>query len=237
MIPTEATVELDARLLPGQEPDDLLAQLKPLLPNGAEVEVVRAEPPPSGEADLTLLPLLTRILTDADPDGVPFPMLSPGITDARFYTRLGIQTYGFLPMRLPPDISFDLIHATNERVPADAIEFGTLALHELFRRYGPETRARPTHPRPRAPEPSTAPRTRPTVSWVVASRPSRRQGLLPTACPRPAQKHATGCPLPWRTQRKQRFRDSDAAALGRARPPRRRGRVSSAVRNVDARSS
>jgi acetylornithine deacetylase/succinyl-diaminopimelate desuccinylase-like protein len=138
VIPSEASVELDARLLPRQEPHDLLAQLKPLLPQGAEVEVVRADPPPSGEADLTLLPLLAAILTDADPEAVPFPMLSPGITDARFYTTLGIQTYGFLPMRLPPHTSFDLIHATNERVPADAIEFGTQALHELFRRYGRE---------------------------------------------------------------------------------------------------
>ena len=138
VVPGEASVELDGRLLPGQRPEDLLAELKGLLPEGAEVEIVQTGPPAAGEPDLALLPLLTTILTEADPDALPFPMLSPGITDARFYASLGIQTYGFLPMRLPPHISFDLIHSSDERVTAAAIEFGADALHQLLHRYGPE---------------------------------------------------------------------------------------------------
>ena len=51
-------------------------------------------------------------------------MLLPGYTDARYVSKLGIQTYGFLPMRLPPQIGTSLVHAADERVPADAIEFG-----------------------------------------------------------------------------------------------------------------
>ena len=138
VVPGEASVDLDGRLLPGQRPDDLVAELKHLLPEGAEVEVVQTAPPAAGEPDLALLPLLATILTEADPAALPFPMLSPGITDARFYARLGIQTYGFLPMRLPPHITFNLIHASDERVPAAAIEFGAERLHQLMRRYGTE---------------------------------------------------------------------------------------------------
>ena len=138
VIPTEASAELDGRLLPGQRPEDLVAELKRLLPEGAEVEIVQTGPPAAGEPDLALLPLLAAILKEADPDARPFPMLSPGITDARFYASLGIQTYGFLPMRLPPHISFGLIHSRDERVTAAAIEFGADALHQLLHRYGPE---------------------------------------------------------------------------------------------------
>ena len=45
------------------------------------------------------------------------PTLVPGYTDARHFAQLGIQTYGFLPMRLPPHITTALIHAPDERVP------------------------------------------------------------------------------------------------------------------------
>jgi acetylornithine deacetylase/succinyl-diaminopimelate desuccinylase-like protein len=62
-------------------------------------------------------------------------MLLPGYTDARYISRLGIQTYGFLPMRLPPQIGTSLVHAANERIPADALEFGTNCLLDVIHRY------------------------------------------------------------------------------------------------------
>jgi len=57
----------------------------------------------------------------------------PGVSDARFFARLGIQTYGFLPMRLPADMNFmSLIHAADERIPVDALEFGTQAISRVL---------------------------------------------------------------------------------------------------------
>jgi acetylornithine deacetylase/succinyl-diaminopimelate desuccinylase-like protein len=64
-------------------------------------------------------------------------MLLPGITDGRFFSRLGIQTYGFLPMQLPADLPFmQLIHAENERLPAAAVEFGAAAIGRVLERIG-----------------------------------------------------------------------------------------------------
>jgi acetylornithine deacetylase/succinyl-diaminopimelate desuccinylase-like protein len=63
------------------------------------------------------------------------PTLVPGYTDARYFAQLGIQTYGFLPMRLPRHITTALIHAPDERIPADAVEFGTSCVFEAIRRY------------------------------------------------------------------------------------------------------
>jgi acetylornithine deacetylase/succinyl-diaminopimelate desuccinylase-like protein len=58
-----------------------------------------------------------------------------GVTDGRFFKRLGIQTYGFLPMRLPDDLVLtDLIHAADERIPAETIDRGADAILDAVRR-------------------------------------------------------------------------------------------------------
>ena len=70
------------------------------------------------------------MLRELDPEGVPIPLLMAGVTDARLFARLGIQTYGFTPMNLPAGFNFwSTVHNADERVPADAIEFGTEAIH------------------------------------------------------------------------------------------------------------
>lgn len=135
VIPTELSVELDGRVLPGYGPADLLRELEDLAGGLAEFELVDEEPPPPADADLALYPMLADIISRRDPGSIPIPALLPGYTDARYFARLGIQTYGFLPMRLPREIAVDLIHAPDERVPADAIRFGTECLLEAIQRY------------------------------------------------------------------------------------------------------
>ena len=76
-------------------------------------------------------------LREADPDGIPVPFVIGGVTDGRYFSKLGIQTYGFLPMNLPKDFNFPAtIHAENERVPASAIEFGTNAIFKVLQQFG-----------------------------------------------------------------------------------------------------
>jgi len=136
VIPSELQLELDGRLLPGQTAEDLLRELRELADEeDLELEVVSYEPG-SDRVDLSLMGLLSDVLTAADPDAVPLPMLMPGITDGRFFAQLGIQTYGFLPMRLPAEMKFtSLIHAADERVPAREIEWGTDRICEVLTRY------------------------------------------------------------------------------------------------------
>ena len=141
VIPTEISVELDGRVLPGQRPHDLVRELEDLVGDLADFELVEEEPSPPADPDLTLYPMLAAILRQRDPDGVPIPALLPGYTDARHFGRLGIQTYGFLPMRLPKEITVDLIHAPDERVPVDAIRFGAECLVEAIRQYPAATLA------------------------------------------------------------------------------------------------
>ena len=136
VIPGEVTVELDGRLLPGYTPDDMLAELRTIVGDDVEFEVLSYDPGPT-ESDLGLFETLSGILVDSDPQGVPIPLLMSGVTDGRFFSKLGIQTYGFIPMKLPQDFNFTAtVHDANERIPIEALEFGTTAMFQAFQRFG-----------------------------------------------------------------------------------------------------
>jgi len=136
VIPSEVSVELDARLLPGYQPDDVIAELRQIVGDDVEFEIIRCDPSPA-EPDMGLFDTLAGILREADPDGIPVPLLLSAATDARFFSRLGIQTYGFLPMLLPEDFDFSrTIHAANERIPVGSVGFGANAIYELLQRFG-----------------------------------------------------------------------------------------------------
>lgn len=134
VIPSEIVLELDGRLLPGFTADDMLQELHALLGNDIEFEVVlygkgRAE------ADMGLYETLADILREADPSGTPMPVLMPAVTDGRFFSQLGIQTYGFHPMNLPEGLNFlQSLHAANERLPIEALSFGTQAIYQVLLR-------------------------------------------------------------------------------------------------------
>lgn len=136
VIPSEVTVELDGRLLPGFTPADLISELRALVGNEVEFEICRHDPGPA-KPDLTLFDTLADILIEADPEGKPIPLLMNGVTDGRFFSKLGIQTYGFTPMKLPADFNFSAsVHTTDERIPVEAVEFGTQAMYQAFQRFG-----------------------------------------------------------------------------------------------------
>jgi acetylornithine deacetylase/succinyl-diaminopimelate desuccinylase-like protein len=136
VIPSEVSVELDGRLLPGYHPDDMIAELNQIIGDDVEIEIVRHDPGPA-EPDMGLFDLLAGILREADPEGIPVPLLLSGVTDARFFSQLGVQTYGFLPMALPEDFNFtQTIHAADERIPIESVGFGANAIYELLRRFG-----------------------------------------------------------------------------------------------------
>jgi acetylornithine deacetylase/succinyl-diaminopimelate desuccinylase-like protein len=57
-------------------------------------------------------------------------------TDGKAMARLGVPTYGFMPLRLEPDQPYlSLYHANDERIPVSAIRFGLPVLHEVVSRF------------------------------------------------------------------------------------------------------
>lgn len=137
VIPSEITLTLDGRMLPGVKPEQMVAELHRLLGSDvAQIRVVSSGVPQPPEPDMGLFPLLADVLTAQDPDGTPVPFLLPAVTDGRWFAKLGIQHYGYLPLDLPPDLSLTgLAHAADERIPVDAVEFGTRALRAVLAQY------------------------------------------------------------------------------------------------------
>jgi acetylornithine deacetylase/succinyl-diaminopimelate desuccinylase-like protein len=135
VIPGEITVELDGRILPGFSSKDMISELRQIAGNEAEFEIQRHDTSIES-SDMGLFSTLSDILHDADPEGTSVPLMLPGVTDARFFSRLGIQTYGFMPMNLPAGFNFfKTIHAADERIPFESVAFGTDAIFELLKRY------------------------------------------------------------------------------------------------------
>jgi acetylornithine deacetylase/succinyl-diaminopimelate desuccinylase-like protein len=135
VVPSEIELELDGRALPGFSPEQLIAELQDAVGRDVEIELVRHDPGPA-EPDLGLFETLAGVLRELDPEGIPIPLLQIGVTDGRFFSRAGVQTYGFVPMRLPAGFQFaKLIHAADERIPVDGLEFGAEAVWRAIQRF------------------------------------------------------------------------------------------------------
>ena len=139
MIPDKISLYLRFNVLPGFTPDDAIAELRPIV--GPDIGINVMDYPfyrsTSAEPDMGLFATLAGILREADPEGIPAPLLLPATTDGRFFSRLGIQTYGFMPMNLPADFNFwQTMHAADERVPVASLAFGTDAIYKVIQRFG-----------------------------------------------------------------------------------------------------
>lgn len=134
-IPSKIEINLAVTMLPGYNADNVISEIKKIIGDEFEFEIFPFEPAPY-KMDMGLFDTLKDILHKADPKGVALPILLSSPTDGRFFSKLGIQTYGFIPMTLPEEMNFSqLLHNANERIPIEAIEFGTNSIYELLKNF------------------------------------------------------------------------------------------------------
>ena len=132
VVPSVAHATVDARVLPGRE-KAFEAELAAILGPDVEAEW-DSLPPVQTTFDGALVDAMALAIGAEDPGARLLPyMLSAG-TDAKSFQRLGIRHFGFAPLRLPADLDFTaLFHGVDERVPVDALEFGTRVLDRFLR--------------------------------------------------------------------------------------------------------
>lgn len=132
VIPSEATLEIDGRLLPGTTTDEFLMEVRQAIGPEPEIEVMRELTPTEAPADDPIFTLFTQAITRLDPGAVVVPNLVTGFTDATHWKKLGMKCYGFSPLKLPPDMAFkSLFHGHDERIPLAGYRFGLEALFEV----------------------------------------------------------------------------------------------------------
>ncbi len=134
-IPGEAELLVDGRLLPGQTEEGFLAEVRDVVGEDLEIEVIRTMPPVDGDVADPVLGTIQEVLDELDPGVRAVPNLIPGFTDAKAWSTLGARCIGFSPVRLGPDDAFsDLFHGVDERIPVAGFRFGVRALAEVIAR-------------------------------------------------------------------------------------------------------
>jgi len=130
VIPSEAEVQIDGRLLPGQSPDDLVAEIRPYLGDKIKLEFIGTSEPLEAGYQTPFYTILNEALVAEDPGAVMVPFMLTGSTDARFVAKLGVKVYGFCPMKQDTGVSpLEMAHCHNERVSVANLGFSTRVLH------------------------------------------------------------------------------------------------------------
>ncbi len=132
VIPSLAEASVDCRVLPGREAA-FERELDGILGPDVEREWVSL-PPVETSFDGALVEKMTASIQAEDPGTRTLPYMLSGGTDAKSFQTLGIRNFGFSPLRLPADLDFaSLFHGVDERVPVDALKFGTRVLDRFLR--------------------------------------------------------------------------------------------------------
>ncbi|HSJ26939.1 MAG TPA: M20/M25/M40 family metallo-hydrolase [Acidimicrobiia bacterium] len=136
VIPGRVTLGLDGRMLPGVSVEEFERELRAVVGSDCGIEAVTDGATSPGDPDLGLFDLLAEALRRHDPEAIPIPFLLPAVTDGRWFAQLGIQPYGYTPMTLPDGFDFQrTVHAADERIPVDALDFGSDVLFDVLRDY------------------------------------------------------------------------------------------------------
>lgn len=128
VVPAVAEAVVDCRILPGRK-EAFEAEVDELLGPDVTREWIKNFSSYETSFDGDLVDAMNAAVLALDPDGRTVPYMLSGGTDAKSFARLGIRCFGFSPLRLPPDLDFTaLFHGVDERVPVDALRFGTEVL-------------------------------------------------------------------------------------------------------------
>ncbi len=133
VIPADASAVIDGRYVPGEE-HAFLGEIDRLLGPRVRREFINHDVALEAPFEVPLVAAMIAAIEGEDPGSVVAPYILSAGTDAKAFSRLGIQGYGFSPLQLPPDLDFTaLFHGVDERVPIDAVAFGVRALDRLWR--------------------------------------------------------------------------------------------------------
>ncbi|ORW92850.1 hypothetical protein AWB92_14395 [Mycobacterium sp. IEC1808] len=132
VIPATAEAVVDCRILPGRKAA-FEAEVDQLIGPNVAREWIRDLPSYETSFDGELVDAMNAAVLAVDPDGRTVPYMLSGGTDAKSFACLGIRCFGFSPLRLPPDLDFAaLFHGVDERVPIEALRFGTEVLEHFL---------------------------------------------------------------------------------------------------------
>ena len=135
VIPPEAVLELDCRMLPDQDEAAFVEQIRTIV-NDANIRIEKvmslspAVSPASGE----LYELIEQLVGERYTNAKVIPSVSTGFTDSHFFRALGIRSYGLGLYQVPRSDARG-VHGNNERIGVKNLQQATQTLTELVQRF------------------------------------------------------------------------------------------------------
>ncbi len=132
VIPTEASCNLDVRLLPGENPNDFLAELAKIIADPLiKIENVNTfKPPNSSPLDTELFRAIARVTKLHHPEALITTKMLSGYTESQLYRQLGIVSYGWAPIYTTVEEN-EGVHGNNERITLKNVREGTREFYEV----------------------------------------------------------------------------------------------------------
>lgn len=133
--PAEAYAELDLRLLPDTDVENVLNSIRRIADADATVEVLlEGSPTPPSPVSHPIYSVLERALPAAEKGAIVVPSLIPGTTDSRYFRVRGIPAYGFSPFKVN---YYDAagVHGDDERIRIRFFHEGVALMRDVVARY------------------------------------------------------------------------------------------------------
>jgi acetylornithine deacetylase/succinyl-diaminopimelate desuccinylase-like protein len=129
VIPAVCELEIDCRLLPGQDPEHVEPLIRAVLGGDVAYDLTWIEEPQGGtrsELDTPLWRAIESFVAAEEPHALAAPLACVGFTDSHWLREaFGTVAYGFFPARdMPMEVSNSIIHSADERVPVADLELG-----------------------------------------------------------------------------------------------------------------
>jgi acetylornithine deacetylase/succinyl-diaminopimelate desuccinylase-like protein len=138
VVPTEAALELDCRLLPDQDPEAFLADLQVIVNDPAiRFETLMSFTPAVSRTDSALYRAIEAVAARRMRGAVVIPSVSTGFTDSHFFRDLGIASYGFSAFVIP-GADRRGVHGNDERIGVETLIEGTRFMIDLVERFATE---------------------------------------------------------------------------------------------------
>lgn len=135
VIPSEVVLDVDGRILPGQDPDEWRDQVQAVVGDEVSVELLSREHGLDFDPASPLFDAIAATIDDLDPGAKVVPYLVSGGTDARHIPD--IKVYGFFPFPTSDRNALytSLVHGHDERIAVEDLAFATRFLYEVVVRF------------------------------------------------------------------------------------------------------
>ncbi|MDG1989893.1 MAG: M20/M25/M40 family metallo-hydrolase [Dehalococcoidia bacterium] len=134
VVPSKVSAALDIRLVPGYNPESFLLELKNIINDDQIIiEKVFSSSTKTSSVDNEIFSSIQQSIKSVIPDALVAPYITTGFTDSRVFRRIGVPSYGFIPI-LVNKTDLRGIHGLDEKISIDNLLLGIKILYDLVNR-------------------------------------------------------------------------------------------------------